>query len=179
MSAGMAAYGHHRTLVHRSAIAGWRSGGTGIGGRMVHRTCRKPDLHLWLVLVLVAAVSACTTKVDDSETVARNGLVYRKGSDLPFSGIVAGTSRSEGYRNQTCRFKKEYKNGLLEGRSYFYYLNGKVESIEPYQKGVLNGVVTRYYESGQIKARLHFVDGMRGGAKGEMFWKEDGSKERG
>ena len=32
----------------------------------------------------------------------------------------------------------------------------------------------RYYPNGKPKARIHFVDGMRGGLKGEMFWDEKG-----
>lgn len=148
-------------------------------GAIMIKWNRRLKWRLLLVLLVATAAWACTSKVDQSDTIERNDLLYLKGSENPFSGIVTGTVRNEGYRNETCRFKKKYKNGRLDGRSVYYYLNGKVESIEPYQKGILNGVVTRYYESGQIKARVHFVDGLRGGSKGEMFWNENGSKRRG
>lgn len=128
-------------------------------------------------LCLTVLVVSCTTEIDESKTYNRNGLIYQIGSDKPFSGTVTGQANHEGYRRKPCRFAKAYKDGLLDGRSYFYYLNGKVESVEPYEKGIINGVVTRYYENGQLSARLHFVDGMRGGSKGEMFWNEDGSRK--
>lgn len=134
----------------------------------------------WMLIVLAAVfLLSCSAKLDESQVMERNGLLYEKGSDKPFSGLVTGKSRHEGYRAEPFQFKKEYKNGRLDGRCYYYYLNGKIESIEPYEKGILNGVVTRYYENGQIKARVHFVDGFRGGSKGEMFWNEDGTLQKG
>ncbi len=128
------------------------------------------------VLILSVLLIGCTTEIDASEAIERNGIVYRIGSQKPFSGVVTGRGRNEGYRNYSYNYKKEYKNGILEGRSYFYYLDGQVESIEPYKDGLLNGVVTQYHPNGNIKARIHFVDGFRGGEKGEMFWKADGSR---
>ena len=133
---------------------------------------------LSLLLWLAALLTGCGAEINASETYEQTGLLYRAGDNKPFTGIVVGSS-SEGYRHKLCQFKKEYKNGLLEGKSYFYHQNGKIESVEPYQKGVLDGVVTRYYESGQIKSRLHFVNGLRGGARGEMYWNEDGSPQNG
>ncbi len=133
-----------------------------------------------VVLMILFSIAGCTAEVSESDTTVRNGLLYIKGVDEPFSGIVTGkTGYNEGYRRESCTFKKEYKDGVLDGRSFFYYPNGKVESVEPYTQGILNGVVTRYYDSGQLKARVHFVDGLRGGSKGEMFWNKDGSRQDG
>jgi antitoxin component YwqK of YwqJK toxin-antitoxin module len=129
-----------------------------------------------LLLLLSLLLVGCSAEIDASEAIERSGVMYRMGSQKPFTGVVAGRGRNEGYRNYTYTYKKEYKNGILEGRSYFYYLEGQVESIEPYKEGVLNGVVTQYYPNGQLKARIHFVDGFRGGEKGEMFWQADGSR---
>lgn len=130
-------------------------------------------------LFLFVHLSGCGAEMEASEAIERNGVMYRKGSQKPFSGVVTGRGRYEGYRNFSFEFKKSYKKGLLDGRSYFYYPDGQLESIEPYSDGQLNGVVTQYHPNGQIKARLHFVDGFRGGAKGEMFWNADGSRNDG
>lgn len=143
---------------------------------MVYPLKRLTCLAVIVIFVSPLFFIGCAAEINESECYLRNGLLFRKGEDKPFSGVVLGKSIREGYRRQPVTFKKEYKNGLLQGRSYFYYGNGKIESIEPYEKGILNGVVTRYYENGQIKARLHFVDGMRGGVKGEMFWDKEGNK---
>jgi antitoxin component YwqK of YwqJK toxin-antitoxin module len=106
----------------------------------------------------------------------RDGLLYETGTRQQFSGTVLGKSRREDYRTFPVTFKKEYKNGRLHGKSYFWYENGKVESVEPYQNGLINGAVTRYYENGQRKARIHFTEGMRGGNMGENFWDVNGKK---
>ena len=130
---------------------------------------------VFIYCLLVLLVVSCAREIPVQQVRIRRGLVYQKGADEPFSGFVTGISR-EGYRDQKCRFKKRYKDGVLNGRSEFYYPNGKLESIEPYENGELNGIVTRYYDSGQIRARIHFVEGMRGGDKGEMFWDENGKR---
>lgn len=137
-------------------------------------------VFLWLNIILAGALlTACSSTVDISKTMQRNGRVYSIEDDEPFSGIVTGKGHNEGYRRNGFTYKKEYKNGLLHGKSYYYYPSGKIESVEPYDEGVLNGVVTRYYDNGQIRARIHFVDGFRGGAKGEMFWDRNGNKRKG
>ena len=128
-----------------------------------------PRLICAIIPIACLCLAGCTAEVHVSDIRTKRGLVYRVGHAKPFSGIVLGKGR-EGSRRYTCRYKKQYKNGLLEGRSYFWYENGKLESIEPYQKGQLNGMLTSYYPNGKIKNRIHLVNGQRGGASGEMFW---------
>jgi hypothetical protein len=45
--------------------------------------------------------------------------------------------------------------------------------------GEINGIVTRYPPNGRLKARLHIVNCMRGGPKGEMLWGPDGKRLKG
>lgn len=132
-----------------------------------------------MILVASALLSACSTEIDISKTMQRNGRIYQIGSDEPFTGYVVGKGRNEGYRRHGYTFKKAYQDGVLHGKSYFYFPNGKIESVEPYEGGILDGVVTRYYDNGQVRARIHFVDGYRGGSKGEMFWDRDGNQRKG
>lgn len=134
----------------------------------------------WVVMLAASALLiACTTEIDISKTMQRNGRLYEIGSDEPFTGIVTGKAQNSGYRRHSYTYKKAYQNGQLHGKSYFYFPNGKIESVEPYEKGILDGVVLRYYDNGQVRARIHFVDGYRGGAKGEMFWDRDGKRRKG
>ena len=127
----------------------------------------------FLFLLILLTIISCSRKMPSQDIQIRKGIVYIKGHEEPYTGYVIGKS-DEGYRNKICSFKKQYKKGLLHGRSLFYYENGKLESIEPYKEGKLHGVVTRYYETGQKKARIHFVYGKRGGMRGEIFWDENG-----
>lgn len=135
-----------------------------------------PGVFLWCFLVLF--ILACTREIPIQEVRVKQGVVYQKGDEDPYSGFIVGKG-SEGYRNQKCQFKKQYKDGVLNGRSKFFYPNGKLESIEPYKNGELHGIVTRYYDNGKIRARIHVVDGLRGGDKGEMFWDKYGKKIHG
>lgn len=134
-------------------------------------------LHKWLIvalcMVLVISVVSCAQEVQERDTVERNGLLFKMGEEKPFTGIVAGRGR-EDYRRVAYDFRKKYKKGILDGETVFLYSNGKLESKVPYKHGVVSGFMMRYWPNGRPKARIHFIDGMRGGAKGEMFWDEDG-----
>lgn len=139
---------------------------------------KSPLVLIFLVLLLMmATVMGCDREVVEHETILRNGLLYIKGGANPFTGFVIGKSR-EGYRTQTCTFKKEYKEGVLDGISSFYYPNGKLESKVPYQAGEIHGYFVRYWDNGRPHSRIHFFQGQRGGAKGEMFWDRKGKKIR-
>jgi antitoxin component YwqK of YwqJK toxin-antitoxin module len=126
-----------------------------------------------LSILICLAVVSCTREVEKRNTVERGGLLYEMGAEHPFTGIVNGRGR-EDYRNKAYDFKKQYKDGLLDGETFFYYSNGKIESKVPYKKGEINGFMMRYWSNGKPKARIHFVNGLRGGLKGEMFWDENG-----
>jgi len=134
-------------------------------------------LYKWFVvslsMVLLVSIVSCTREVQERETVERNGILHKMGEDDPFTGIVIGRGR-EDYRRVAYDFRKEYKNGVLDGETVFLYPSGKLESKVPYKNGVVNGFMMRYWPNGRPKARIHFVDGFRGGLKGEMFWDEDG-----
>jgi hypothetical protein len=136
----------------------------------------RPGIFVCCFLLLFSL--SCTSEIPSQEVRVKRGIIYQKGIKEPFTGFVVGKS-SEGYRDQKCRFKKQYKKGVLDGRSEFFYPNGKLESIEPYKNGELHGIVTRYHDNGKIRARIHFVDGLRGGYKGEIFWDKNGKRIRG
>ena len=133
--------------------------------------------HKWylfgLSICLFISILSCTREVQERETLERGGLLYKMGDDRPFTGIVIGKGR-EDYRRKSYAFRKEYKKGVQDGETVFLYPNGKLESKVPYKNGQVHGFMVRYWPNGRPKARIHFVHGMRGGAKGEMFWDEDG-----
>jgi hypothetical protein len=143
---------------------------------MEHQEERMPlhKLSAALLSVLIClALTACTREVEERNTVERGGLVYETGAEQPFTGIVNGRGR-EDYRKNSYDFKKQYKDGVLDGDTVFYYPNGKMESKVPYKNGEINGFMLRYWPNGKPRARIHFVNGLRGGLKGEMFWDESG-----
>ncbi len=129
---------------------------------------------IWGLMPLFILFSVgCTKEIAAHRTVVRRGLVYKIGGNAPFTGIVIGKGR-EPRHTQAMTFNKSYKNGLLHGESYFYYPNGKIESIVPYSKGKIHGALICYWPNGNPKSRIHFKDGLRGGVSGEMFWDKEG-----
>jgi hypothetical protein len=48
----------------------------------------------------------------------------------------------------------------------------------PYIGGEIHGSVMTFWPDGTRKSRIHFIHGMRGGEKGEMFWSRKGKKIR-
>jgi hypothetical protein len=122
--------------------------------------------------------SCTTTEISKSQTIIRKGVLYQRGETNPYSGFVIGKDH-KGYRGKVRQFKKQYKDGVLYGKSEFWYSNGKLEGIELYKDGKIHGITSRYYDNGQIRSRIHFVNGLRGGSKGEFFWDRNGKLKKG
>ena len=131
-----------------------------------------------MCLIFSVFIAACTSEVYSSNIIVKKGIAYRIGNDHPFTGIVLGQGH-ERLRKNVNQYKKQSKNGLLHGKSYYWYTDGKLESIEPYSNGELNGMLIRYYPNGKIKARIYLEHGQRGGEKGEMFRDVDGKLLKG
>jgi len=128
----------------------------------------------WGLLPLFILFSVgCTKEISMQSTVVRRGLLYRTGGESPYTGIVIGKGRESRHR-QAMIYKKSYKNGMLDGETYFYYPNGKIESIVPYADGKIHGALVCYWPNGNPKSRIHFENGLRGGGSGEMFWDKKG-----
>ncbi len=125
-----------------------------------------------LIVIVFLFITVSCNGVPQEQTFTKHGRVYKIGDAKPFTGTVTGCAR-EGYRRQKMKYAKRYKNGIRHGDTKYWYPNGKLESIEPYSNGKVNGVMTQYYDTGHIKTRLHLVNNLRGGLKGEQFWRED------
>jgi hypothetical protein len=131
--------------------------------------------HLvWGLLPLFILISVgCTKEISSRSTVERRGHIYRIGDETPFTGLVLGKGR-EARHSQLMTYKKSYKNGLLDGNTYYYYPNGAIESMVPYTQGKIHGALMCYWPNGKPKSRIYYVKGLRGGTGGEMFWDKEG-----
>lgn len=76
----------------------------------------------------------------------------------PVTGIVV-QNRENGY----YLFKKEIKNGLLEGNAEYYYENGSIETIENYQNNILEGEQKILFESGKPNSLIYYHMGLKNG----------------
>ncbi|NNG01918.1 MAG: hypothetical protein HKM93_21200 [Desulfobacteraceae bacterium] len=126
-----------------------------------------------IILVLLMAPGACSSKLPSGEAITKGGVVYKIGATHPFTGVVAGKGYVDWWPYK-CLFERTYKNGILHGTSRYWYENGQLASVEPYKNGKLNGPLIQYYENGNKKLMIDYVDGLRGGRRGEIFWARDG-----
>ena len=102
------------------------------------------------ILFLSLLLSSCGVPSDD--LVDRNGLTYKKFSEVPFSGKVTGSS------------KGVLKNGKQEGEWFFYYNNGQLDAKGNFKNGKLEGEWVEFYVDGQLKFKGNYKNSKREGA---------------
>ena len=109
--------------------------------------------------------------VSMDELVERNGLYYKKFTDVPYSGEVGNIFKNgkfkagmkEGYWREyngdgSLGNKEHFRKGKLDGRSEYYYYNGQ-SIIENHIDGKLNGRWEWYYDNGKLQELRILKDG--------------------
>lgn len=108
-------------------------------------------------------LSADTVSVPDTgftgiKKYSSNGVLIK---EVTFkNGIQEGEMKSYypgGELNQTLW----YENGLREDSARKFYLEGQVFRTTPYKHDTINGTQIQYYRNGRVKAKLHFIKGLR------------------
>ena len=94
-----------------------------------------------LLLLLVMSLTGCgddVSSISSDDLVYRDGVYYKKFSDVPFSGKVTGlrngsikNGKFDGewvgyYDNGQLRYKGNYKNGKREGAWVYYLTDGNL-----------------------------------------------------
>ena len=95
------------------------------------------------ILITFFAVLFCLTSsvgwsLDYKDLVQRDGLFYKKFTDVPFTGQVTGEE------------KGLFKNGKKEGSFFKYYKNGQLWSKGNFQNNKKEGSWIVYFNNGQI-----------------------------
>ena len=67
------------------------------------------------------------------------------------------------YSSGSVKAIKNFKNGKLEGDSFFYSSVGTLEKIASYKNGSKTGSETEYYDNGSPKAYREYVNGVQNG----------------
>ena len=95
-----------------------------------------------LLLLLVMSLTGCgddVSSISSDDLVYRDGVYYKKFSEVPFSGKVTGL------------YKGLIKNGKKEGAWISYYSNGQLESKGNYENGKKEGAwISYYWSSGDV-----------------------------
>ena len=139
-----------------------------------------------LILFLSLLSSTSWSEITRNDLVYRDGLWYKKFTDVPFTGKITGKEQGsikdgkrEGfwisyYDNGQLNWKVNYKNGLKEGKWVSYYENGKLWSEGEYDKfGEMTGEWVSYYDNGQLKQGGKYENGYMSGK--QVFYNKDGT----
>lgn len=133
----------------------------------------------YILLPALSFVIISCGRIDNSREYRfeRNGLVYYKNTDKPYTGVIFDSSSvilqydvENGKKNGS--FLVYYRNGMLaqsgylindknEGEWRYYYSNGNLESRGIYKNDIPEGEWEFYYPNGKIKNRGIFKNGLR------------------
>ena len=102
-----------------------------------------------------------------ADLVERDGLTYKKFTDVPFTGEV-----------DEELWQGDYKNGKQEGPWVFYHKNGQLRTKGNYKNGEWEGPWIWYYKNGQLKSKGDYKNGKREGSQ-VMYHKDGRVDERG
>ena len=100
------------------------------------------------------------------DLVERNGLFYKRSSDVPFSGEVTG------------RLQVTIKNGKRVGAFVTYWENGQLMTKGNYKDEDRDGAWVNYYDNGQLMSKGTYKDGKRVGSW-INYWKNGELSETG
>lgn len=135
-------------------------------------------MKAWVTLVIFLFLSAPSVAESVDDLVTRNGLYYKKFSEIPFTGeINEGNFRGsfvdgmrvgswEGYYENGQLLEKGFFNETGEALGYWiiYYEDGNVRSKVSYKNGKKEGRAVGYYPSGQLYYEGDYREGRREGS---------------
>ncbi len=136
------------------------------------RTHISRSATLWLAVTLVA-VGCGPGRLDVTDFEEREGMLYRIGSDEPFTGIVMEPfpDSAHGVEEGVAARESTYLEGRLEG-ARTWHPNGTLESEATFTGGALDDVLTHWYSNGQMRMQKEYRSGQQHGSVKE--WYADG-----
>ena len=103
------------------------------------------------VVLLFPALALGEEVVEWDDLVVTNGLVYKKSTDVPFTGKTTG------------QVQGTYKDGVLDGPWFEYHYHGGLKSKGDYKNGKKEGPWESYRENGQLWNKGTYKNGEREG----------------
>ena len=129
------------------------------------------SLLLFAVLVsLPLLLGGCGEKgVNEEELERREGIMYLKGSDAPYTGKSFYL-----WENGQKQSEATYKDGKQDGLYVMWYENGQKLDEGNFRDGKRDGLLVFWYENGQKMRELNYKDGKLDGLS--LTWHESGQK---
>ena len=109
--------------------------------------------------------------VNYNNTEGREGVIYLKGSDTPYTGKVFRL-----YKNGHKRGELTTKNGKRDGFYQGWHENGMKYNEGNYKDNVMDGLWVQWHENGQKAEEKIYKDGKGHGPF--VMWHKNGQKQR-
>ena len=100
-------------------------------------------------VVLLFPALALGEEVTFADLVERDGLYYKKVTEVPFTGKVTGLQQGR------------FKNGVMEGPWVTYHNNGQLEMKGDFKNGDREGLWIDYYDNGQLNKKGNYKNGVK------------------
>jgi antitoxin component YwqK of YwqJK toxin-antitoxin module len=131
----------------------------------------------FVILVLLFFTTFCEKEyVPETSLEMRDTLIYKKGSDVPFTG-------REQARVKDKTIEYDIVNGVKQGEFVIYYENGNTQIKGQLDKNINIGKWQYFYESGELESEGYFANDM---PEGKWLWyfpsgelKEEGNFKEG
>ena len=81
------------------------------------------------------------------DLVEREGLLYKKFTDIPFTGKTTGQTQ------------ETYKDGVIDGSCEYYFASGQLGEKGTYANGKKEGPWVSYHDNGQLAEKGDYEDG--------------------
>jgi antitoxin component YwqK of YwqJK toxin-antitoxin module len=107
--------------------------------------------------------------VNSDELEVREGVVYLKNSDSPYTG-----KSFEFHDNGQKAAEGNFKDGEYDGLVVTWYENGQKNLETNFKDGKQDGLSVGWYENGQKELEINHKDGKRDGPR--VTWHENGQK---
>ena len=105
--------------------------------------------------------------VNYNNTEGREGIIYLKGSDTPYTGKVFRL-----YKNGQKQGELTLKNGKIDGLWLYWYENGEKQQETNYKNGKKNGLQLGWHKNGQKAIEENYKDGKNISGK---YWNSKGN----
>jgi len=110
-----------------------------------------------LCFFTLLVLSSCSKKNDNNnELIMKNGLLYKPGSDVPYTGQEKASLRSR-------IIEYDVVNGVKQGEMKISFMNGKPQIIGQMIKNKNVGHWKYFYETQQVESEGDFKDDMPDG----------------
>ena len=143
---------------------------------MTNKTYLTFFIIIYLLVFSSIFISCSKNEVPESQLEMRDSLIYKKGSEIPFTG-------REKARVQDKIIEYDVVNGVKNGEFKLYQLNGTLEISGQMENNKNVGLWQYFYPTGELESEGNFVDN---NPEGKWKWyypsgkiKEEGSYVKG